>query len=65
MPDKKPVHFGIVGCGSAAIPVCEALIHSPLTKLVSVYDVNDALANDASQRFQVQKAETHLMREPQ
>lgn len=58
MPDSSPVRFGIVGCGSASIPVCEALIRSPLTELVGVYDVNEVLANDTSQRFQVKKVET-------
>jgi len=57
MSDSTPVRFGIVGCGNASIPVCEALIRSPLTEIVGVYDVNDALAHDTSQRFQAQKAE--------
>ena len=40
MPEMKPVRFGIVGCGSASIPVCEAIAASPLTELAAVYDVN-------------------------
>jgi UDP-N-acetyl-2-amino-2-deoxyglucuronate dehydrogenase len=53
MLKSKPVRFGIVGCGSASIPVCEAIASSPLTELSAVYDVDHDLANDVSQRFQV------------
>ncbi|HLO28400.1 MAG TPA: Gfo/Idh/MocA family oxidoreductase [Anaerolineales bacterium] len=58
MFESKPVRFGIVGCGSAAVPVCEAAIASPLTELAGVYDLNPDLANDLSQRFQVPKMES-------
>jgi predicted dehydrogenase len=58
MLESKPVRFGIVGCGAASIPVCEAIIASPLTELAAVYDVNHDLANDISQRFHVRKMET-------
>lgn len=58
MAESKSVRFGVVGCGSASIPVCEAILSSPLTELLAVYDVNEELANDLSQRFHVQKAET-------
>lgn len=53
MPESKPLRFGIVGCGNASIPVCEAIGASPLTELIAVYDVNQVLANDISQRFHV------------
>jgi len=58
MPESTPVRFGIVGCGSASIPVCEAITASPLTELAAVYDVNHGLANDISGRFHVPKMET-------
>ena len=58
MPETKPVRFGIIGCGSASIPVCEAITASPLTDLTAVYDVNEDLAADLTQRFQVRKMET-------
>ena len=58
MPESKPIQFGIVGCGSASIPVCEAITASPLTELTVVYDVNKDLANDISRRFQVPRMET-------
>jgi UDP-N-acetyl-2-amino-2-deoxyglucuronate dehydrogenase len=58
MPEMPPVRFGIVGCGSASVPVCEAVVASPLAELAAVYDVNDDLANDLSQRFDVQAMET-------
>jgi UDP-N-acetyl-2-amino-2-deoxyglucuronate dehydrogenase len=66
MPEAAPVRFGIVGCGSASIPVAEALVASPLTELVAVYDVNSDLANDLSQRFDVWAATTfqELLKNP-
>src|SRR5215208_132148 len=58
MVEMSPVRFGIVGCGSASVPVCEAIVASPIAELVAVYDVNGDLANDLSQRFHVQALET-------
>jgi predicted dehydrogenase len=58
MHKTTPVRFGIVGCGSASIPVCEAIVASTLTELAAVYDVNENLADDIHQRFQVQKMES-------
>jgi predicted dehydrogenase len=57
MLEVKPVRFGIIGCGTASIPVCEAITASAMTELVAVYDVKKDLANDISQRFQVQAVE--------
>lgn len=42
--------FGIVGCGSAAVPVAQAISTSPTTWLACVYDVNVDLAMDLSER---------------
>jgi len=53
MLESKPIRFGIVGCWAASIPVCEAISSSPLTELAAVYDVNQDLADDISQRFNV------------
>ena len=53
MPEMRPVRFGVVGCGTASIPVCEAISASPLTELAAVYDVNMDMARDIGQRFQV------------
>jgi predicted dehydrogenase len=53
MPEMRPVRFGIVGCGTASIPVCEAIADSPLTELAAVYDVNIDMALDIGRRFQV------------
>ena len=66
MLETNPVRFGIVGCGSASIPVCEAMAASPLMELTAVYDVNVNLANDISQRFRVRKTETldELLHDP-
>ncbi len=58
MSEMIPTRFGIIGCGGASIPVCEAITTSPLTELTAVYDVNHDMANDISQRFHVRKMET-------
>ncbi len=58
MLKSEPIRFGIVGCGSAAIPVCEAINALSQTELTAVYDVNWNLANDISQRFHVSMMET-------
>jgi UDP-N-acetyl-2-amino-2-deoxyglucuronate dehydrogenase len=57
MPDSKPLRFGIIGCGTASVPVCEAITASPLTTLTAVYDLNQEMAKDIAQRFQVQMME--------
>jgi len=66
MPESRPVRFGIVGCGSASIPVCEAIITSPTAELAAAYDVNTELTHDLGQRFQVPAKETfnELMNDP-
>ena len=51
MFETGSVHFGMIGCGSASIPVCEAITALPDTELTAVYDVNLELATDISQRF--------------
>ena len=53
MPENKPVRFGIIGCGTASLPVCDAMSLSPLAELVAVHDVNESLAKDLSSRFQI------------
>jgi UDP-N-acetyl-2-amino-2-deoxyglucuronate dehydrogenase len=58
MTESTPVRFGMIGCGSASVPVCEAIAASPLTELTAVYDVNKDLANDISGRFHVPMLET-------
>ena len=67
MPKRNPVRFGVVGCGSASIPVCEAISASQLTELIAVYDVNEELARDISQRFDVRKKDSldELLADPQ
>lgn len=45
--------FGIVGCGGAAAPVCEAVAASPLAMLAKVYDLDLNLAHDFGERYGV------------
>ncbi len=58
MPETGALRFGIVGCGSASVPVCEAITAAPLTELTAVYDLNQELAEDLSQRFHASALET-------
>lgn len=58
MPESAALRFGVVGCGSASVPVCESIVDSSLAELVAVYDVNRSLAEDLGQRFQVPALET-------
>src|SRR5512138_280758 len=58
MPDSKPVRFGILGGGTASVPVCEAINASAFAELVGVYDVNPDMANDISRRFHVRVMQT-------
>jgi len=45
--------FGVIGCGSAAIPVCEAMTASPLAALARVHDLDPTLARDLGERYRV------------
>jgi UDP-N-acetyl-2-amino-2-deoxyglucuronate dehydrogenase len=45
--------FGIIGCGSAALPVCQAIADLPDTTLARVQDVNVELARDLGERYNV------------
>ena len=47
------VRFGILGCGSAAVPVAEALAALPNASLTLVHDIDERLARDISDRFHV------------
>src|SRR5215216_5624477 len=58
MTEGKQVRFGIIGCGSASIPVCEAIASSSIAELTAVYDVNSDLANDLSARCHVPTMKT-------
>jgi len=58
MRESGLIRFGIVGCGSASLPVCEAINASHLTELAAVHDVNRILAEDISQRFGAPLMET-------
>lgn len=54
---KTHTRFGIIGCGSAAVPVCEAIANSGWTTLAVVHDVNAALADEMGTCYGVPKAE--------
>jgi predicted dehydrogenase len=58
MPETGALRFGMIGCGSASIPVCEAITALPDIELTAVYDLNSELANDISQRFDTRPVAT-------
>ena len=43
--------FGIIGCGAAAVPVCEAIHNSEAAEIVVACDVDQELARDIGERF--------------
>ncbi|MEP6896556.1 MAG: Gfo/Idh/MocA family oxidoreductase, partial [Chloroflexota bacterium] len=51
MAKTMSTRFGIIGCGTASVPVCEAIAALPLTELTAVYDLNIDMARDISERF--------------
>lgn len=56
MPER--VRFGIIGCGSAALPVCAALAESSRAVIAQVYDRDLVLANDLAGRYGADCAES-------
>ena len=44
------IRFGIIGCGSAAVPVAQAMARSAEAQLELVYDLDASLANDLAGR---------------
>jgi predicted dehydrogenase len=50
MPDGSRLGFGLIGCGSAAVPVAQALAASSLAALAATYDLSPALARDLAER---------------
>lgn len=47
------LRFGVVGCGSAALPVCQAIANLSETSLAHVHDTNMVLACDLGDRYGV------------
>jgi predicted dehydrogenase len=45
--------FGVIGCGSAAVPVCKAIASVPLTALARVHDLDLNLARDLGEQYEV------------
>ena len=46
-------HFAILGCGSAAVPVAQAITSSPHASLALVHDIVPALARDLGEHYHV------------
>lgn len=49
----RKTRFGVIGCGSAAVPVCAAMASLPETTLARVQDINLDLARDLGERHNV------------
>lgn len=58
MPDGNGLGFAVIGCGTAAVPVCAAIAASPTTELVMVQDANPAMARDLSERLKVRRVDS-------
>jgi predicted dehydrogenase len=58
MGEIKPVRFGIIGCGSAAVPVCKAMQDSAVATVTCTFDTNVNLATDMATRFGGRAVET-------
>jgi predicted dehydrogenase len=51
MPDNSRLGFGLIGCGSAAVPVAQALAASSLAAQAATYDLSPELARDLAERY--------------
>ena len=51
MPDDSRLGFGFIGCGSAAVPVAQAVAASAQATLAATYDLSPALARDLAERY--------------
>lgn len=49
----RKTRFGIIGCGSAAVPVCAAIALLPETSIARVQDIHVELARDLGERYHV------------
>ena len=49
----RKTRFGIIGCGSAALPVCQAIANSALSELAIVHDLDESLARELGQQYNV------------
>ena len=58
MREARKLGFGVIGCGTAAVPVCAALAASQTTELVVVQDADPEMARDLSERLGVRRADT-------
>ena len=58
MSEAAKLNFGVIGCGTAAVPVCAALAASTTTELAVVQDANPAMAQDLSERFKARSVDT-------
>jgi predicted dehydrogenase len=45
------VRFGIIGCGGASLPVCEALSQSELAQVSRLYDLDIKLARELAEKY--------------
>lgn len=58
MPESRKLRVGVIGCGTAAVPVSAALVASQTAELVVVQDANPVMAQDLSEKLGVRRADT-------
>ena len=58
MSEAAKLRVGVIGCGTAAVPVCAAIAASQTTELVVVQDANPVMAQDLSERFHARSVDT-------
>ncbi len=58
MPELQKLRFGVIGCGTAAVPVSAAIAASQTAELVVVQDANPAMAQDLSEKLGVRRVDT-------
>lgn len=66
MAEGSKLRLGVIGCGTAAVPVCAAIAASQATELVVVQDANPDMARDMSTRHGVRWAVAveHVLDDP-
>ncbi len=58
MSETRKLRFGVIGCGTAAVPVSAAIAASQTAELVVVQDANPAMAQDLSEKLGVRRVDT-------
>lgn len=58
MPEGSKLRLGVIGCGTAAVPVCAAIAASHTAELTVVQDADPTMSRDMAARHGARRAET-------